>query len=80
MLPQQVVLNVVTTDTVAKGDEKSPQYKPAIVGSGRKIMVPPFIAQGKFFDSFSIVNLLVGIDYTFVGNSRTSPCRGTDSC
>ena len=55
MLPQQVVLNVVSTDTVAKGDEKSPQYKPAIVGSGRKIMVPPFIAQGKFFDSCSIV-------------------------
>lgn len=50
MLPQQVILNVVRTETVAKGDEKSAQYKPAIVGAGRKIMVPPFIAQGKFSD------------------------------
>lgn len=45
-LPQQALLNVVSTDTVAKGDEKSPQYKPAVVGSGRKIMVPPFITTG----------------------------------
>ena len=45
-LPLQVVLDVVSTDTVAKGDEKAPQYKPAIVGSGRKVMVPPFIATG----------------------------------
>ncbi|KAL3157521.1 hypothetical protein ABBQ32_011982 [Trebouxia sp. C0010 RCD-2024] len=50
-LPQQVVLSIVSTDVVAKGDEKSPQYKPAIVGAGRKIMVPPFIAPGKVFDS-----------------------------
>lgn len=54
MLPQQVVLNVVSTETVAKGDEKSPQYKSAIVGAGRKIMVPPFIAQGKFFDNSDV--------------------------
>ncbi|KAL0052541.1 hypothetical protein WJX82_003609 [Trebouxia sp. C0006] len=46
-LPQQVLLNVVSTDTVAKGNEKSPQYKPAVVGSGRKIMVPPFITTGE---------------------------------
>ena len=64
MLPQQVVLSVVSTDTVARGDEKSPQYKPAIVGSGRQVMVPPFIAQGKLFDSYSIVNMLFGINDT----------------
>lgn len=46
-LPQQVILSVVSTDTVAKGDEKSPQYKPATVGAGRKVMVPPFIVTGK---------------------------------
>ena len=38
----------MSTDTVAKGDEKSPQYKPAMIGAGRKIMVPPFIASGKW--------------------------------
>ncbi|KAL0036587.1 hypothetical protein WJX79_001714 [Trebouxia sp. C0005] len=46
-LPKQVLLSVISTDTVAKGDEKSPQYKPAVVGSGRKMMVPPFIATGE---------------------------------
>lgn len=44
-LPQHVTLDVVT-DPVAKGDEKSPQYKPAVVGAGRQIMVPPFISTG----------------------------------
>ena len=45
-LPQQVTLDVVSAEPVAKGDEKTPQYKPAVVGSGRKIMVPPFIVTG----------------------------------
>ena len=80
MLPQQVILSVVSTDTVAKGDEKSPQYKPAIVGSGRKIMVPPFIAQGKFFDSYSIVIMLFGINNQRGDNNGSSSYRGADSC
>lgn len=56
-LPLQVVLDIVSTDTVAKGDEKAPQYKPAIVGSGRKVMVPPFIATGWQLENNSPISL-----------------------
>lgn len=45
-LPQQLTLDIVSADPVAKGDDKSPHFKPAVVGAGRKIMVPAFVATG----------------------------------
>lgn len=70
---------MISTDTVAKGDDKSAQYKPAIVGSGRQIMVPPFIAQGKSSDSYNIVNVLFDMNDK-CGDNSSSPYRGKDSC
>ena len=46
-LPAQVKLDVISTDIILKGDQSAPQTKPAIVGSGRKIMVPQFVAPGE---------------------------------
>ena len=37
-------LVVVSTEAILKGEQAAPQSKPAIVGSGRKIMVPQFVA------------------------------------
>lgn len=46
-VPAQVRLVVTSTEVVPKGDQQSPQYKPAIVGPSRKIMVPQFVSRGE---------------------------------
>jgi elongation factor P len=45
-LPQKVVLEVVETEPVTKGQTASSSYKPAILENGARILVPPHIAAG----------------------------------
>ena len=42
-LPQQVVCEVVETETVVKGQTADSSYKPAILDNGVRTTVPPFI-------------------------------------
>ena len=81
MLPHQVILTVGSTDIVAKGDEKSPQYKPATVGAGRKIMVPPFIAPGKLVKLLKHCQYAVWSHLSSLGDDLVVlPCRGKNCC
>jgi elongation factor P len=43
LLPDTVVLNVIETEPVVKGQTAASSYKPAILENGVRIMVPPFI-------------------------------------
>ena len=45
-LPNQVSCKVETTDAALKGQTVSSSYKPAILGNGLNIQVPPFIEAG----------------------------------
>ena len=45
-LPQKVVLEVVETEPVTKGQTASSSYKPAILSNGVRTTVPPHIAVG----------------------------------
>lgn len=45
-LPQSVILKVVQTEPVVKGQTAASSYKPAELENGMRIMVPPFIAEG----------------------------------
>ena len=42
-LPNQVKCKIVSTDASIKGQTVSSSYKPAVLGNGIKIQVPPFI-------------------------------------
>lgn len=42
-LPEQVILTVLETEPVVKGQTATSSYKPAICENGLRIMVPPFI-------------------------------------
>ena len=42
-LPNQVNCKIASTDAALKGQTVSSSYKPAILDSGVKIQVPPFI-------------------------------------
>lgn len=46
-LPEQVVLEVMETEPVVKGQTVSSSYKPAQCDNGLRIMVPPFISVGE---------------------------------
>ena len=45
-LPNQVKCKIETTDAALKGQTVSSSYKPAILGNGLNIQVPPFIESG----------------------------------
>jgi elongation factor P len=45
-LPETVVLEVVQADPVVKGQTAAASYKPAVLGNGVRIMVPPHIETG----------------------------------
>ena len=45
-LPQKVVLEVVETEPVTKGQTASSSYKPAILSNGLRTMIPPYIGPG----------------------------------
>lgn len=45
-LPQKVVLEIVETEPVTKGQTASSSYKPAILSNGVKTSVPPHITTG----------------------------------
>ncbi len=45
-LPNQISCKVETTDVALKGQTVSSSYKPAVLGNGLKIQVPPFIESG----------------------------------
>ena len=45
-LPQKVVLEVVETEPVTKGQTASSSYKPAMLSNGVRTNVPPFIGAG----------------------------------
>ena len=45
-LPDQVVLEVVETEPVVKGQTASSSYKPAMTNIGVRVMVPPHIGVG----------------------------------
>ena len=46
-LPNQVTCKIETTDAAIKGQTASSSYKPAILDSGIKVDVPPFIESGE---------------------------------
>jgi len=46
-LPDVIEYEVTETDPVVKGQTATNQYKPAIIETGAKVMVPPFISQGE---------------------------------
>ncbi len=46
-LPDTVEMEVKETDPVVKGQTATNQYKPAILETGVKVMVPPFISTGE---------------------------------
>ena len=45
-LPDTVVLEVVETDAVVKGQTAAASFKPAILDNGLRVMVPPHIESG----------------------------------
>ena len=45
-LPNQIQCKIDSTDVALKGQTVSSSYKPAILGNGLKIQVPPFIESG----------------------------------
>ncbi len=45
-LPEHVVLEVVETEPVVKGQTAASSYKPSILNNGVRVMVPPFIETG----------------------------------
>ncbi|MDA5194895.1 elongation factor P [Govanella unica] len=45
-LPESVILEVVETEPVVKGQTASSSYKPAKMSNGIRVMVPPFINSG----------------------------------
>ena len=45
-LPQTVILEIVETEPVVKGQTAASSYKPAILSNGVRIMVPPFVEAG----------------------------------
>jgi elongation factor P len=45
-LPQRATYEIVEADPVVKGQTASSSYKPAVLGNGAKIMVPPHIGAG----------------------------------
>ncbi|MCU0908186.1 MAG: elongation factor P [Rhodobacteraceae bacterium] len=45
-LPQKLVVEIVETEPVVKGQTASSSYKPAIVDNGVRVMVPPHIGAG----------------------------------
>tara|TARA_B100001121_G_scaffold210043_1_gene183911 strand:- start:370 stop:930 length:561 start_codon:yes stop_codon:yes gene_type:complete len=45
-LPNQINVNIETTDVALKGQTVSSSYKPAVLENGIKIQVPPFIESG----------------------------------
>ena len=46
VLPQKVVLEIVETEPITKGQTASSSYKPAKLANGARIMVPPHIGSG----------------------------------
>ena len=45
-LPQTVVMEIVETEPVVKGQTAASSYKPAKLTNGVRVMVPPFIESG----------------------------------
>ena len=45
-LPQKVMVEIVETEPVVKGQTASSSYKPAICSNGIRVMVPPHIGAG----------------------------------
>jgi len=45
-LPSQVVLEIIETEAVVKGQTAASSNKPAVLSNGVRVMVPPFIAAG----------------------------------
>ena len=45
-LPTHVTMEILEAEPVVKGQTATTSYKPAIVGDGVKVMVPPFIEAG----------------------------------
>jgi elongation factor P len=45
-LPETVIMEIVETEPVVKGQTASSSYKPAKLGNGIRVMVPPFIDTG----------------------------------
>ncbi len=45
-LPARVVLEIVETEPVTKGQTASSSYKPALLSNGVRTMVPPYITAG----------------------------------
>lgn len=45
-LPQKVVLEIVETEPVTKGQTASSSYKPAVLSNGVKTTVPPHVSAG----------------------------------
>lgn len=46
VLPSRVVLEIVETEPVVKGQTASSSYKPAITDNGLRVMIPPYITTG----------------------------------
>ena len=46
-LPEQVVLEVVDTESTVKGQTASGSYKPATASNGMRIMIPPYMGAGE---------------------------------
>ncbi|HUU42132.1 MAG TPA: elongation factor P, partial [Planctomycetota bacterium] len=47
VLPDVVEYEITETDPAVKGQTATNQYKPAVLETGVRVMVPPFIAQGE---------------------------------
>ena len=45
-LPMKVIVEIVETEPVMKGQTASSSYKPAILSNGLRVMVPPHISAG----------------------------------
>jgi len=62
-LPEQVVQQVIETESVVKGQTASSSYKPAILDNGLRIMVPPHITAGTHV-------VVATIDCTYIGKEK----------
>jgi len=46
-LPDQVVIEVIETEPVVKGQTAANSFKPAQCSGGLRVLVPPFVGEGE---------------------------------
>lgn len=58
--PPRVTLKIVEADPAARGQTAASSYKPAVLGNGLRVLVPPFIGRANGSSSIRVKSLICG--------------------